>query len=218
MVLAMSNHGLDHGVERGAAPTGPRLDRAQFAERYRGSYRSLWCVALAVVGDAQEAEDAVQEAALIGLAKLGTFDPSTSFSAWMAQIVRNVASNARRKRARRKTRPTDPDSMGQSVVDPSPPGPGGVFVDGSGRLAAGRDAFDARVLAALDTLSEDARACLLMRVLLDMEYALIARALGISEGAATNHVYRARRAMVDRLGRADDTDARGGGSGGGTPT
>jgi RNA polymerase sigma-70 factor (ECF subfamily) len=57
---------------------------------------------MGVLGDRHLAEDAVQEAAVIGLRKIKSFEPGTNFSAWMGQIVRHVALNHRRKYNRRR--------------------------------------------------------------------------------------------------------------------
>ncbi len=57
----------------------------------------LWYVAAAIVGDRARAEDVLQEAAMIALGKLDTFEAGTSVQAWLAQIVRYVALNHRRR-------------------------------------------------------------------------------------------------------------------------
>jgi len=55
--------------------------------------------------------------------------------------------------------------------------------------------FDDRVRAALETLPETARQCLLMRTLFDAPYSEIAARLDIPEGTAMSHVHRARRTL-----------------------
>ena len=55
------------------------------------------------------------------------------------------------------------------------------------------------VMDALRTLDETARACLLMRVVLDLPYRNIALALNIPEGTAASHVHRARATMRSNL-------------------
>src|ERR1043165_6452239 len=56
---------------------------AAFATQFQGSWRALWCIAAAVVGDRAQADDVLQEAAVVALGKLGQFDPASNFSAWM---------------------------------------------------------------------------------------------------------------------------------------
>ena len=82
----------------GRTPRGV-LKSAEFAGLFQRASRRLWCVAVGIVGNGAQAEDIVQEAASIALEKLTQFDPHSSFDAWMAQIVRFVAMNERRRGA-----------------------------------------------------------------------------------------------------------------------
>jgi len=192
------------------------LTPAAFAERFEGASRTLWCIAAAVVGDRSAAEDVLQEAAVIALGKLEQFDPETNFLAWMARIVRFVALNHGRRRAVHK--PIDPDALDQAPIG----GAGGrnmagreeatrltlrvptaasgkTTLNGHGDLLQDQEAFDDRVLAALKQLEPNARACLLLRVVLNMPYREIARALDVAEGTAMSHVHRARMSLREAL-------------------
>jgi RNA polymerase sigma-70 factor (ECF subfamily) len=155
-------------------------------------------VAAAVLGSRTDVEDVLQDAAMIGLAKLSDFEPETSFTAWMGGIVRNVARNHARKRARRHTSPTDPMSIDQSHSGRAGVQAGPAF-DRRGRLEADQDAFDDRLASALRVLDETARTCLLLRTLREMPYREISQVLGIPEGTAMSHVHRARKALRQQL-------------------
>jgi RNA polymerase sigma-70 factor (ECF subfamily) len=165
-----------------------------FARLYQEHWKLLWCAAVAVVGDRTLAQDIVQQAAVVGLQRLDTFDPKTSFQAWMIQIVRNIAMNESRKRTRRKTGATD-----TSVLDvgeaPKAKDAGVSVLTGMGQVASGSEPFDDELKKALEGLEETARGCLLMRVVLDMSYRDISLALGVPEGTAASHVHRARAAL-----------------------
>jgi RNA polymerase sigma-70 factor (ECF subfamily) len=175
-----------------------RLSPAEFSDRLESARRTLWTVAAAVLGARTDAEDVLQDAAMIGLSKLDDFDADTSFSAWMGGIVRNVARNHARKRHRRHTSPTDPVSIDQSRQAAAGPERTPDF-DRRGRLSPDQSPFDDAVLSALNTLEETARACLLLRTLRDMPYKEIAQVLGIPEGTAMSHVHRARQALRSQL-------------------
>lgn len=167
-----------------------RLDREGFGVRFSGSRRKLWWVAVSILGRREQADDVLQEAALIALGKLDEFDPATSFDAWMAQIVRYVALNAARKVQRRSSHHEHyaADTHESPVEHGSP-------IDAEGTLAPDRGTFDDRVLAALRALPEQARVCLLLRVLEGLSYRDIAGMLSIPEGTAMSHVHRARISM-----------------------
>jgi RNA polymerase sigma-70 factor, ECF subfamily len=187
----------------GATDAPPRqvaLAPGEFSAQLEPLRRSLWVIAAAVVGSAgggrEEAEDIVQEAAVIALAKLNEFEPSTSFAAWMGQIVRNLARNHARKQQRRRTINAD-----SAVLDRV-----GIGVGGHGSAdppVSQWVQFDSRVLQALDELDELARSCLLLRTIRELPYKEISSLLGIPEGTAMSHVHRARQALRARL--ADDS-------------
>ena len=178
------------------------LTEEAFGTRFEACYRSLWVVAAAVLGTREGAEDAVQDAAEIGLRKRTGFDPSTDFCAWMSQIVRNVARNAIRKRFRRRAVPIESDVLPAPTGDAEGPG-----ASTHGELLPGSEAFDDRVRAALLELSEDARSCLLLRSVKGSSYEQISRLLGIPKGTAMSHVHRARTRLRDILEAAGDEDA-----------
>lgn len=173
-----------------ADPNRPvKLTPAVFADRFRECSSALWCIAAAVLGERTHAEDVLQEAAMIGLAKLESFVPHTSFAAWMGQIVRFTALNHRRKLQRRAHSETVGDPPDLDAPAPWPSG------------------FDARTAAALTTLSEIARTCLLLRTVLELEYAEIGELLAIPAGTAMSHVHRARarmRALLEDLEQGDE--------------
>ncbi len=185
-----------------AATTSDRLTPDGFAARFEASSRTLWCIAAGVLGRSDQAEDVLQEAAIIAMTKLLHFDAGTSFTAWMGRIVRNVALNHTRRR-RHAAPVVDPHAL-EAVAAPDQRGPAAPL-SGTGELGAARECFDDRVLAGLNTLDETARACLLLRTLLDMPYREISLALDIPQGTAMSHVHRARHQLRERLFRMNES-------------
>jgi len=174
-----------------------------FGTRFEACYRSLWTVAAAVLGSREGAEDAVQDAAHIGFRKRSAFDPQTDFCAWMAQIVRNVARNAGRKTRRRKAISLENVSVQASEGPTSETG-----VSTHGDLAPGAEIFDDRLTNALDQLSEEARACLLLRTVRGFSYEQIARLLEMPKGTAMSHVHRARGRLREILAETEPPQNR----------
>ena len=175
------------------------LSHTQFAEFFQESWRTLWCVAAAVLGSRDEVEDVLQESALIAIGKLGDFDPQTSFTAWMAQIVRYTALNAARRRARRRAVVSIHDDLLEQPAGSEHRGNGSASASRKGNLPAYEEAFDDRLLGALKSLGETPRACLLLRTVEEMSYREISEILGIPEGTAMSHVHRTRQALRERL-------------------
>ena len=204
------DHAHSGGDSTSLRVTRGAITSTEFGALFERVARKLWCVAAAVTSDRDRASDVVQEAAVIALGKLDEFDPGTSFDAWMAQIVRFVALNERRRTQRRPSRSADP-----VVLDSSPnsdrPTPDRSGHRSLGALMADEHAFDDAVVHSLASLEETARACLLMKTVLGLSYAEIARTLSIPEGTAMSHVHRARRAMRDQL-KPQEPKAPGGAS------
>jgi RNA polymerase sigma-70 factor (ECF subfamily) len=189
----------------GSRPTpapGAALGPEDFARRFGAAARVLWTVAAGVVGDAALADDVLQEAALIGLEKREQFEPGTRFTAWMARIVRFVALNQLRSRARRPLRGADPAELADARDAAQPTG-----VTARGALTADAP-FDDELCEALRALKPTARACLLLKTVLELEYAEIARTLEIPAGTAMSHVHRARAELRRRLAATHEPLAR----------
>jgi len=170
------------------------------------SSRVFWCLAAAVLGRPDAVEDVLQEAALTAMGKLDDLVDPEGFEAWMGQIVRFTALNARRRRERDKKVPGDSENDPTTELPARPCDPLPVIAD-DGQLLAGQDAFDDQVQGALGTLEEVPRACLLLKVVMELGYREIGRLLDIPEGTAMSHVHRSRKRMKAQLwaveGRAD---------------
>ena len=188
-------------------PAAAGLTPTAFAERFRSSARCLWGVAAAVLGDADLADDVVQEAAVTALQRLDQFQPGTNFEAWMSQVVRFIALNHRRKRTRRRTSPVDPVIIDETSASAQQAATAPVASDG--RLTRDQDAFDDDVVEALDDLDERTRCCLLLRVVQGMPYRQIALVLDVPEGTAMSCVHRARKLLRERLAPAAPSSMEG---------
>jgi len=169
-----------------------------FAAQFQASYRVLWLVAAGIIGDRTAAEDIVQEAAMHALGKLDQFEAGTNFRAWMAQMVRYVALNHLRRRQKHRAAP-----LTESVPTSAQLADGDLELGGRGELPSGQMHFDDRIMAALNSVGDVARACLLLRTIEQMEYSDISKVLGIPEGTAMSHVHRTRQHLRERLASFD---------------
>jgi RNA polymerase sigma-70 factor (ECF subfamily) len=184
-----------------ASSGGAKLD---FAAEYERAYRVLWTVAAGVLGSPGGAEDIVQEAACLALAKQDQFAPGTNFVAWMAQMVRFVGLNHVRKDARNRAIRIDQTDAATHV--PRRPGmnstggsEAGLTLGRRGEMPADQRSFDDELMRALDGLTDVARACLLLRTLEGLDYTEIGRILEIPEGTAMSHVHRSRMRLREQL-------------------
>jgi len=192
----------DRGGGTPSHSRGDRLTPDRFAALYREHHRTLWYIAASVHGDRTHAHDVVQEAAMIAMSKLADFDPATSFTAWMGQIVRFVALNEGRKLQRTRAR----GSGGNPANDESHYEPIPFTLNASSlhpSLVPSLADFDQSVASAIAMLDEKARACLLLRTVQGLSYAAISTTLAMPEGTVMSHVHRAKAQLREQLARHD---------------
>lgn len=164
----------------------------EFGAHFRTCTRVMWLIAVGIVGDAAEAEDVVQEAALIAFRKRNAFEQGTSFRAWVGAIVRNVAMNTQRSGRRRRELVEE-----WAVAGPMSQTP--MAKHASNGAVVSTSMVDSRVIRALSDIGDVARACLLLRTVGELHYAEIATLLAIPEGTAMSHVHRTRARLRERL-------------------
>ncbi len=156
-----------------------------FEELVRRHFRAAYAVALAVLGNQMDAEDACHDGFLKALERLDECRQPERFSAWLLQIVRNRARNYREYRAVRRAAPLD-----------------AVAVAGGEDSAAQLEQGELRHLMeeALAKLTEVQRTVVLLHDLDGWKHSEIGRALGISEVSARQHLFVARRRLRESLG------------------
>lgn len=141
-------------------------------EAARFAYRML--------GNRQDAEDALQEAALKAYRALGGYREQDAFRAWYFRILANQCRDLARRRRRHDRR--------FSSEEPTPDaGPGGPPRPADGAVAlARRDALQ----QALDRLDPRMREAILLKHGEGLEYAEIARITGVGVSALKMRVKR----------------------------
>ncbi|MBA3905270.1 MAG: sigma-70 family RNA polymerase sigma factor [Pseudonocardiales bacterium] len=147
----------------------------------RRHQRALYRVAVRMMGDPGEAEDALQEALLDAWRHLDRFRGDASFSTWMYRIVSNRCIALLRRR-----RPLPAADAGAAVVASDSP-----------ERAAELDAELAALGAAVQDLPHEQRVCWVLRELSGMGYAEIAEITGAGEAAVRGRIYRARVRLTE---------------------
>lgn len=172
-----------HEQQTGAGKSvGGAMSRERFVSEFGQTRAVLWCIAASVLRSRSEADDVLQDAAMIGLSKVSEWTPGTSFVAWMSQIVRFVALNHGRKGQRRAATAKLAAAESHGFVnEPHTDEPGTVAI-----------------LSTLETLDEIARTCFLLRTTRSMSYSEISAAIGVPEGTAMSHVFRVRKLLAER--------------------
>ena len=158
------------------------LEDDRFAEVFRGHYARLVGLARRVLGDADDAEDAAQEALLSlrtdPVAERGDDD----VAAWLSRVVTNGSLNRLRSRRRADVR-----AQVVAARDVRP------LCDGPDEAVVGMDERE-RVRACLAVLPERQATALLLRHA-GHSYREIATALGVAEGSVGVLLARGERAF-----------------------
>lgn len=164
----------------GDAPAVEDLFRRHFGVAYRVAYRLL--------GNDQDAQDAVQDAFIKALRHLGDFDGRSGFRTWLLKIVRNASLDLGRKRKRRATlRIDDEDGGGGGGMD--------VAVTADPALGLHRDDLKLALDAALQRLSPTLRDAFVLFAEAEMSYKEIAATLEIPLGTVMSRLHQARQKL-----------------------
>jgi RNA polymerase sigma-70 factor (ECF subfamily) len=197
-------------VERVRA--GDREAFAWLVRRYQGR---AWRLARRVVRDEEQALDVVQEAFLKAYRSLDRFEGRSGFYTWFYRMVMNLCIDA--KRRDRSRRQVDlPEDRELEVAPGAAGGPAGADPGAPPEPAAAleRAELRAQLARAIAELPGDARRTLELREIDGLDYAEIARCLGIPKGTVMSRLYYARRRLRAALTRAGAVDPARGGAGG----
>ncbi|MFI8184002.1 sigma-70 family RNA polymerase sigma factor [Actinacidiphila glaucinigra] len=169
-----------------AAQSGDAASLGLLLARHRAAMHG---VALAMLGHSPDAEDAVQEAALIALRRIGDLRDPDAAGPWLRMVVRNVC----RAQLRRKSAVPVAELEGFVAMDRSggPPDPA--------------DVLDEQVLrdwiwSALEQLSPGLRLVTMLRHFTDVtSYEEIALLCGIAVGTVRSRLNQARAKLAAAL-------------------
>lgn len=171
-------------ADRDLAERARRGDGDAFGELVSRHAEAARRVALAVLLDPTDADDAAQDGFLLAWRHLARYDATRPFGPWLLRIVANAAADRRRRRRVRQANPISPTAA-------SP--------DAGPAEETDRRAFHRALRAALAALPERQRTAV---VLFDVEgysHREVAEILGVPEGTARSDVFHARRALRARL-------------------
>lgn len=156
-------------------------DVRAFEALARRHQAALYRLAVRVMGDPVEAEDALQEALLDAWRRIGRFRGDSAFSTWMYRVVTNRCRGMLRRR-----RPVPVEQLDR--LPPAPDSP-----ERTAELDAGIEALG----RALQGLRNELRICWVLRELEDLGYTEIAEITGVSEDAVRGRIHRARTKLAE---------------------
>jgi len=163
-------------------------DTQAWGELYREYAPAIFRFCRRAMPTREDAEDATMEIFMKLREKLGQFDPSRSFSAWLYKVAANHCWDLLRRRKARH----DKDMEDVEEIPLEAPEPNQLE-----RLIEERSSEEVR--KALNTLGTRARMALVMRYYSDMSYDEIADALGVRRPFVGVVLLRARHDLRQAL-------------------
>lgn len=172
---------------------GKRGDRVALEAILRDIHPLVRNVCRRILRDTNDADDATQNTLINVLRNIERFDGRSSFTTWVYRIAANASFDEVRRRQRHRLRVVNDDNE---------------TVDGSPETARQRvdDADELRPL--LERLPEDFRIAVVLRDVMDLEYAEIAEILGVPSGTVRSRIARGRAQLVELLGNQETPTER----------
>jgi len=174
-----------------AAPTGFAAELVPLLDRAYG-------LAYSLTHDRADAEDLVQEAALLALKAFGQFTPGTNFKAWFYRILVNAFYGQLRKQ-RRQGETVDLENIPSLYLYGKTTALGlqGQTDDPAGALLSRLDAES--IVAALEALPQEYRVACSLYFIQDFSYEEIAQTLDVPLGTVRSRIHRGRKLLQQRL-------------------
>jgi RNA polymerase sigma-70 factor (ECF subfamily) len=167
-------------------------DRAAFGVLVRRHQDRLFNTVSRLLGNTEDAADVVQDAFLNAFVSLGAFKGDAKFFTWLYRIAVNSAISMKR----RKRYALSVDSPGLASSGPEP-----TDESESSRpeLALERAEDVERIQSALNRLTPEHRAVLVLKEIDGQKYEAIAELLQVPIGTIRSRLHRARLELRDRL-------------------
>jgi RNA polymerase sigma-70 factor (ECF subfamily) len=144
--------------------------------------------ASALLGDEDEAADALQDAFVQAYRALPRLAPGSPFGPWFRAIVRNACLDRLRSPRMTRSAPFDARSLDRATWN-----------EPIAERAVARREISEAIGRALRALPDEQRAAVLLREVEGLSYTEIARTLGIPEGTVGSRLSHARAALRSEL-------------------
>lgn len=161
-----------------------RGDKAAFGLLVERYLESGFAVAIAVLGNPHDAEDAVQNAFIRALERIDQLQPGSPFGPWFYRVLRSTALNLRRREVLRSHEEI----------------PASASMGSNPEKELDRGMTRDLVLGALAELPEMQRMAVTLYDLEGYSHQEIADILGTAVGTSRAHVHHGRKALRNRLG------------------
>jgi RNA polymerase sigma-70 factor (ECF subfamily) len=164
---------------------------AAFSDLYEAHHQQVYYLALRLLGDPTQAEDATQEVFLKAWKGLEKFRGASELRTWLYRITLNHCSTLRQSWHARKVHVTDDGEIDE----------GAIGVSESPLRDLELSELGGRIQRTLDDLPDEYRVLLLLVADEELTYEHVAQLTGQSADAVRGKLHRARKAFIHRFGK-----------------
>lgn len=168
-------------------------DDAAFETLVRTYGGRMLAVSRRLMGNDEDARDALQDAFLSAFKALDRFDGKSQLGTWLHRIVVNASLMKLRTRRRKPERRID-DFLPRFLEDEHQANPGEDWSE-TADLAAQRQETRDLIRSCIDQLPESYRTVLLLRDIEEWDTETTARQLGVTVAVVKTRLHRARQAL-----------------------
>jgi len=177
-------------------------DAIAFSELIQKHYKGCLRLAIGMLKNLEDAEDATQEAFVRVHHKLSSFRGTASFSTWLNRIVINLCIDTMRRRKRDRRADVESDQFREALQVEESLWPN--FDEADPVLQVNRKELNGQLAQAFTGLPEIHQAVLLLREVEGLSYDEIAETLEIKKGTVMSRLFHARKALQAELVRKPD--------------
>ncbi len=171
-------------------------DKKAFNELYKFTSGQTYFFILKIVQNEQDAEDILQESYIKMLEKIDEIDPDRNFTSWFYQIAINKSKDLLRRKNKVFFESIDNEEYDYALEE-SPEFYPEEKVD--------KDELCTQVMTAIDELTAEKRACVIMKYYAQMNVNEIAEILNVPIGTVKHRLFSARKdikSSFEKLGKA----------------
>lgn len=166
---------------------------AAFQELVGRYYRKVFMVVLGIVNHREDAMEVAQETFFRAYRNIKGFKGGSTFYTWLYRIAVNLSIDFQR---RQKRAPLEFKETMDELIDK---GEGGEIANDPYAGLRSKELGE-RLLAAINELTPDHKAVIVMRAVEGLSYKDIGRIVGCSEGTVMSRLHYARKKLQEKLG------------------
>lgn len=167
-----------------------RGKQSAFEEFYKLTSQKAYFIALKITQNEHDAEDILQESYIKVLEKINEIDASQNVTSWFLKIVSNKSKDLLKSKNRVLF-----DGEEETVFDEIPE----ENTEFCPEENLNQEELRLEVMAAIDELTDEKRACIMMMYFGDMSVKEIAESIEVPESTVKNRLYTARKDLKTRF-------------------